>query len=769
MPDALKSLLSPPVFPGDEDKTIAAAMAHYGILFGLIANVIHIPMLILAGDPAGRSVLLPSVMIAALLANHAVLRRGFVRAASACFILVGWVLLAAANYTAGGVMAPGFMIHVVFVICAGFVFGGRWAFLAAAGSSLLGLLFVNLEQRGLLPASQVHNTPARHAIVFASSLLIVAAILAVMVNRMRAIIAVARRELLVRQEAERRLERQQLGLEETVRTRTRTLEQTNEALLREVDERRRAENALLQEKEFIARLMETSPVGILVADADGAVTFANAAAAQVLRRSRAEIARLGWGSAAWGFSDHLGRPLPADELPFRKAVATGAPVHNADVAVQTPAGERVLLTVNAAPFGEERERPHSVVATIEDVTVRRRLEQEAHRAQKLESVGVLAGGIAHDFNNLLTSVMGNISLARFDAPAGGRLAEALEEAEKASVQAQELTRQLLTFSRGGAPVKRPVAVANVVTHATQFALRGSNVRGVYALPPDLWAVEADQGQLNQVFHNLGINACQSMPAGGTVEIAAANVQLDHASGIPLPAGRYVRISLADHGAGIPRQNLQRVFDPFFTTKKDGTGLGLAVVHSIVRGHGGHVRAESVEGLGSTFTVHLPATAAATLPAAAPDAVRAGRGRILIMDDEPSVRSVASRLLEAMEFGVHAVAGGEEALAAYRDARAAGRAFDAVILDLTIPGGLGGAATLQRLRELDPAVRAVVSSGYSDDPVMSRYREYGFCNVLAKPYRSGELSRVMREACGLSDGDVPALASPARKSPGPAAP
>jgi signal transduction histidine kinase/ActR/RegA family two-component response regulator len=748
---AIRRFFSTPVFPGDEEKTIAAAMAHYGILFGLVANIIHVPMLILAGDSTARSLFLSSTMIAGLLLNHLFLQRGYVRSSSAVFVVVAWVVLAGANFTAGGVSAPGFAIHVVFVICVGFIFGGRWAFFAAGCSTLLGVLFMILEQRGSLPPLQVNNTPARHIIIQSATLFTVAAILAIMVNRMLAIIAAGRRELLVRQDTERRLERYQSDLEETVRVRTETLAQTNDALRREVDERRRAEEALRQEKDFIARLMETNPAGVLVVDATGTFTFANASAERVLRRPRTEIAELGCASAEWGFTDYQGRPLTADELPFLSALATGMPVRNAPLAVQLPEGTRVLLTVNVAPFGEDRERPRRCVATIEDVTERERLEQEVFRAQKLESVGVLAGGIAHDFNNLLTGIMGNISLAQLDAPAGSQIAEALEEAEKASLQARDLTRQLLTFSRGGAPIKRAVAIAESVTHAVQLALRGSNVRGVFTIPPDLWAVEADQGQINQVFHNLGINACQAMPAGGTVGVEAANVLLGDDGAIPLPAGRYVRVTVVDQGVGIPSGNLERIFDPFFTTKKEGTGLGLAVVYSIVKNHGGHIGVMSAEGQGTTFTVHIPATAKESHPTAIPATVYAGRGLLLVMDDEPAVRSVASRILAAMGYEVHTAADGAEALAAYRDARAGGHAYDAVILDLTIPGGMGGAETLRSLRGIDPTVKAVVSSGYSDDPVMSRYLDYGFCGCIAKPYRSSDLSRVMREVCG-HDGD-----------------
>jgi CheY-like chemotaxis protein len=266
---------------------------------------------------------------------------------------------------------------------------------------------------------------------------------------------------------------------------------------------------------------------------------------------------------------------------------------------------------------------------------------------------------------------------------------------------------------------------------------------VFTIPPDLRAVEADRGQIAQVFHNLVINACQSMPQGGTVHLAAANLLIGSGNGIPLPAGRYVRVTVADHGAGIPQENLTKIFDPFFSTKQGGTGLGLAIVYSVVRNHGGHVEVESVVGAGTTFSVLLPAAAGAAPPAAPPTELSSGRGRILLMDDEPVVRQVVSRMLTTLGYEVQTAAEGSSAVALFRDALAGENPFDAVILDLTVPGGMGGAETIGHLRAIDPHVRAIVSSGYSSDPVMGNYRDFGFSDVIAKPFQARGLSLVLR--------------------------
>ena len=740
----MKTFFSSPVFPDDADRTIAASMVHHGVIFGLVANIVTIPALLLAGDPPERFLVTSTPLILALLLNLFFLRRGYVRSSGVVFLSLAWVALAFINYTAGGVKAPGFSIHIVFIICVGFIFGKQWAFLAAALSTSLGALFVILEVRGLLPPPQVHNTSGRYWLIYASNFFIIAAILTMMVNRLRRSISEGRQELLVRQQVERELACHKDSLEQTVRERTAELAETNAALLQEVQERRLVEEALRREKDFIGQLMETSPVGILLIDDKGRFTFANAGAARVLVRPVEEITRLSCTSEVWQWSTHAGEPLAARDLPCQRAFAKGLPVRNAPLAVAAPDGRRVLLSVNADPLGEDKRNPSGCVITVEDVTERVRLEQEIFRTQKLESVGVLAGGIAHDFNNLLTGIMGNISLAQMGLPAGGSIFETLAEAEKAALLARDLTQQLLTFSRGGKPVKQTVALGELIANASQFTLRGANVRAESSFPPDLWAVEADKGQLAQVFHNLVINACQSMPLGGTVHLAAANVFIDSGSGTPLPSGKYVRVTIADHGVGIPPENLPKIFDPFFSTKKGGTGLGLAIVHSIVKNHGGQIEVTSAPGEGTTFSLLLPASAGVASPAAPPTGTCSGRGRILLMDDEPVVRQVVSRILTALGYEVEAAAEGAAAVALYRDGLAGGKPFDAVILDLTVPGGMGGAEAMGLLRSIDPAVRAIVSSGYSSDPVMSNYGDYGFRSMIAKPFQANDLSRVLRQ-------------------------
>jgi CheY-like chemotaxis protein len=358
---------------------------------------------------------------------------------------------------------------------------------------------------------------------------------------------------------------------------------------------------------------------------------------------------------------------------------------------------------------------------------------------------VLAGGIAHDFNNLLTGVLGNLSLAREQLAPGSTLLELLDESEQAAQRARGLTQQLLTFSKGGAPVKKVLSAWSVVEDAATFALRGSAVRGELTVCEGLWSVEADAGQLAQVIQNLVLNGAQAMPRGGTIRVRGDNVELGAASGTPLGAGRYVRISVQDEGEGIPPEHLPRIFDPYFTTKRSGVGLGLATVYAIVKKHGGHVSVASHLGGGTVFDVWLPATGRV----ADPQAERArpvfrGRGRVLVMDDERIVRNTASGMLQTLGFEVLTASDGADAVALYGAERRAGRPIAAVLMDLTVPGGMGGVEALRALKAIDPAVRGVATSGYSTDPVMADRGAYGFAGVLPKPYTFDDLARVMAE-------------------------
>ena len=378
-----------------------------------------------------------------------------------------------------------------------------------------------------------------------------------------------------------------------------------------------------------------------------------------------------------------------------------------------------------------------------EIADREKMEEELVKAKKLESLGVLAGGIAHDFNNLLSSILGNIGLAMLDLDSGHRAVRQLESAEKASLRAQDLTRQLLTFSRGGTPVKKATDIGELVKESAGFALRGSRGNFEFSVSDDLRLVDVDEGQMTQVIHNLVINADQAMPEGGTIEIRCCNAARDDDALLPEREHGYVRVSIEDSGVGIPPEHLSKIFDPYFTTKQRGSGLGLATTYSIIHRHGGRVTVESEQGKGTIFHLYLPALRETKLVKKIEDRnPLKGKGAILVMDDEAEVRETTGAILTRLGYDVEYAGDGEEAIERYRAAGAAGRPFDLVIMDLTVPGGLGGHEALKRLREIDPRIKAIVSSGYSDDPVMADFRKYGFSAVVTKPFRVKELSEVV---------------------------
>jgi CheY-like chemotaxis protein len=315
----------------------------------------------------------------------------------------------------------------------------------------------------------------------------------------------------------------------------------------------------------------------------------------------------------------------------------------------------------------------------------------------------------------------------------------LEEAENATARAKDLAQQLLTFARGGEPVKKIIEVTGLLKEAAGFALHGSNVRGEYSFANDLWPVEADEGQLSQVIQNLVLNAVQAMPEGGSVTISAENAES------PETGKRYVKISVTDTGSGISEDHMQRIFDPYFTTKQKGSGLGLATCYSIIMKHGGKIRATSTLGKGSTFNLSLPASEQeSVVKPNTRKAVFHGSGRVLVMDDEEDIRKLTEAMLANLGYTVESVKNGVEAADLYRKRKEEGTPFSAVILDLTIPGGIGGKEGIERLIRIDPDIKAIVSSGYSTDPIMANYPDYGFSAVLVKPYRLQDISRVLQE-------------------------
>ncbi len=513
-------------------------------------------------------------------------------------------------------------------------------------------------------------------------------------------------------------------------------------VLVDITDIRGAEEALAAERERLRVTLRAMAECLLTTDTEGVVQFMNEAAERltgwtagaaigrgveqvcVLRheKTRANITT----PVALAISEHR-----VVEFPIHSTLVNRQSVH-------------CLVDGRCAPMHDLAGRAIGAVVVFRDVTERARLESELLRSSKLESVGILAGGIAHDFNNILTVVMGNVTLAMLDSGVMAVAGRWLAEAERGVLRARDLTQQLLTFAKGGEPVRKTVQLPEVVREVTEFALHGSKVRGEFNFDADLWAADVDKGQIGQVVQNLVINAVQAMPEGGQVTIDIHNEQVVAESARPLQVGKYLRLEIADTGMGIRAEHLERIFDPYFTTKQSGSGLGLATVYSIVRRHQGHIDVESGLGRGTTFSIWLPAVLAdAMVESNEPFEVAKMSGRVLFMDDEETICNVATVLLERLGFTAVAVRDGETAVASYEEARKNGEPFRFVIMDLTVPGGMGGREAMEKLLKLDPHIRAIVSSGYSSDPVLSSYRAHGFRGMVPKPYKLTDLSRTIR--------------------------
>lgn len=416
--------------------------------------------------------------------------------------------------------------------------------------------------------------------------------------------------------------------------------------------------------------------------------------------------------------------------------------------LQTKQGEWRWFESHIHPFRTSMGMVKGVIVT-RDITEHKRVEDERLRATKLESVGLLAGGIAHDFNNILTSVFANIGLAKMistkEASSISSVIERLSAAEKACLRARDLTKQLLTFAKGGAPVKSTTSIASIIGDTVEFALRGSSVRCCLHIPEHIWPVVVDEGQISQVLQNLVINAEQAMSEGGVINVTVENESIIDSSDVSLKPGNYVRVSVADQGIGIPQDHLSKIFDPYFTTKQKGSGLGLATTYSIIKRHEGHISVSSALGKGACFMLYLPASSQQEPTRdETPKALISGKGRILVMDDEDEIQEVLGKMLEHLGFDVDFANEGEKALSHYTKAFQEGLPYVATILDLTIPGGMGGKETLRQIKSFHPEAAVIVSSGYSNDPVMARFQEFGFSGVIAKPYNLVDLSKVLSQ-------------------------
>jgi PAS domain S-box-containing protein len=511
-------------------------------------------------------------------------------------------------------------------------------------------------------------------------------------------------------------------------------------VIMDITERKRMGEELREKESKYRSLFESAKDGIFITDEIG-FTDCNQKGAEMYGRTKEEI---------------IGHP-PSDFAPERQPDGRLS---------SEVAGEKVRAALSGTPQVFEWQSLHAsgspfdveitlsrlelggkiyLQAIVRDISERKRLEQEHHKSQKLEAVGTLAGGIAHDFNNLLQGVFGYISLAKMKRDDREKSLAALEEAEKALHMAVKLTNQLLTFSKGGKPLKKTIDILTVIENAAKFALSGSRSGYHLVVADGLWQVEADEGQIGQVIQNIVLNADQAMPAGGQVMVTARNIQIP-GPGLPqgLKNGRYVEIAIRDTGIGISQQYLGRIFDPYFTTKEKGSGLGLATSYSIIKNHNGIIDVRSEVDKGSTFLLYLPARPAAKKEARAMPAIAApGRtGRVLVMDDEPVIRDIACELIRALGHNAEFASQGKEAIKKYQEAQQSGRPFDIVILDLTVRGGMGGVETLQKLLEVDTRVKAVVSSGYSNDTVTAGFWKQGFKAFLKKPYNVDELENVL---------------------------
>jgi PAS domain S-box-containing protein len=514
--------------------------------------------------------------------------------------------------------------------------------------------------------------------------------------------------------------------------------------LRDITGRLKAEEALAEEKERLAVTLKSIGDGVITTDIGGKIVLINRAAERLT-----------------GFSQHeaFGRPLsevlriinektrvPCED-PVTKVIESAGMVEiESDTILITKDGTERVIADSGSPIKDKDSNIIGVVLVFRDVTEKRRIDIELRKTQKLESLGILAGGIAHDYNNILTAIMANISLTKTYVQKGDRVYDRLDKMEKAAIMAARLNHQLLTFSRGGAPVKETIVVSELIRDSVTFALGGSNVECEFQIDDNLKPVDADVGQVSQVFNNIVINAQQAMPGGGKLRVSARNVTITDDDTMPIANGDYVLISISDEGQGIPPENLEKIFDPFFTTKEKGSGLGLSISYSIVKNHDGYIGVQSKVGAGATFLIYLPVSGAGGVKRS-PILHRhsGGRGKVLVMDDEEAIRDVAQTMLVGLGYEADTVRDGQEAIEKFTKAIEAKRPFDLVIMDLTIKGGMGGQETFGHLRDIDPSVKAIVSSGYSNDPIMAEFEAHGFVGVLIKPYKVGNLAEVVDAA------------------------
>ena len=526
-------------------------------------------------------------------------------------------------------------------------------------------------------------------------------------------------------------------------------------VLHDVTELKKAKLALKREKELLSVALDTLEAAVVTTDKKGRIERINQEACHLTGVKKDSAVGQLLGHVLRLKNPATGERLEADckELLDPEFVHQ----HNRTGLLLDSPGEKgpQLVSADMRCIFDDEEQIHSCVTILRDIKKQRIAEEELYKNENLNSISLMTGGIAHDFNNILTSILGNISIARVRMDESDENSQQLLAAEKAALQAKSLTRQLLTFAKGGAPVREVTTIGDLVEECVHFIMRGSNVKCEVHRAADLWPVDVDSGQIAQVVNNLLINADQAMPDGGTIDLTLENTEVRRGNTTGLIPGEYIKIEVQDSGTGIPADKLDRIFDPYFTTKEDGNGLGLASSYSIIKRHDGTISVESEPGKGSCFSVVLPRSlkypdkeepAKEETPKTADierhDDPNHVRKRILIMDDMEDMKLVAGEILKMLGYEVECTSDGKDAIEAYKQAKEAGNPFDAVVFDLTVPGGMGGEEAGNILIKYDPDLKAIASSGYSTSNIMCDYSESAFKAVVPKPYRINDMKEAL---------------------------
>lgn len=513
---------------------------------------------------------------------------------------------------------------------------------------------------------------------------------------------------------------------------------------RNISRLKQVEDQLAEERELLLVTLRSLGEGVIATDNNGTVVLINEVAEQLTGwnqqdatgRAVAEVFRI--------LNDQTEKPCATSVQQVLESGAMATPA--SDTVLVSRDGTKRQISSSASPIRATAGNIIGTVLIFQDVTEQRHMEQALHRVDKLESLGVLAGGVAHDFNNILTAIVGNISLAGKIIDPEHPIQNLLATAEKASWRAKDLTQQLLTFAQGGQPIKETTSVTSIIQDSSQFVLYGSPVACNFHTVEDLWLVDIDAGQISQVVQNLVLNARHAMSGGGCINIYCDNIPAEEAGPyLKHPGKPHIRITVRDNGAGIPAKHLASIFDPYFSTKQEGSGLGLAIVHSIINKHDGYIEVQSHEGKGTTFTIFLPVSSQPSMQVQPQkNNLQQGSGTVMIMDDEECLLELTQQVLNHLGYQAVTARNGAEAVERYRELQQKGETLDAVIMDLTIPGGMGGKEAVQTILEIDPQAKVIASSGYSSDPIMCNFREYGFSGAICKPFRIETLAQLLAE-------------------------